>query len=102
MKKHLFQGKYFVGGVDDKVHFEIEVKVFLPPDEIPDKEKLAGQIDEVLTQESENFVDQIIENEIFLESLDHLEGYSHEYYVDLMMDTEVWTSEYEEIKLIDK
>jgi hypothetical protein len=101
MEKNLFTGKYFVGGVDDKVHFEIQVKMFLPEDEPPDKDHSAACIDTGLTQECENFVESIIANESILEGLDYLGG-TEEEYIDLSMDTEVWTTEYEKIKLVDK
>ena len=104
MKKNLFKGKYFVGGVDDKVHFEIEVKMFLPADEPPDKEKLAAVLDDELLHECGGFVETIIENENILEILDYLKGDSEDQddYVDISMDTDAWGSEFEEVELVDK
>ena len=101
MKKNLFQGKYFVGGVDDKVHFEIQIKMFLPANEPPDKEHLATAISDELSRESEGLVESIIENENILTALDYLGG-TEDDYVDISMETDVWTTEYEEIKLVDK
>ena len=101
MKKNLFKGKYFVGGVDDKVHFEIEVKMFFPADEqIPNQEEVARDINRAITNGCEKFVEHLVEDDFLSEALDYLQEDDDEY-IDLSMDTEVWTSEREEVELVD-